>query len=163
MHHEQTPRDAGGLPARHLAPGMAINALPLGTPVLTLDGQLPVEFLTPGDSVITRHAGTARLAALRPFRRRVAAVGIAAGSLGTQKPEQAVTLCAAQEILVRDWRAAALFGASQALVPVARMIDGTFIRPLGLKELILFELVFDTPQIVYADGLELAANALVTA
>lgn len=163
MTHSSTPRDAGGLPVRHLAPDMALNALPLGTSVLTLDGQLPVEYLSPGDRVITRNAGVARLCALRPFRRTVAAVGISAGTLGNQKPEQDAVLCAAQEILVRDWRAAALFGASQALVPVARLIDGTFIRPLGLRDLHLFELVFDKPQIIYADGLELAANALVTA
>ncbi|WP_425071098.1 Hint domain-containing protein [Sagittula sp. S175] len=163
MKNTQAPRDAGGLPVRHLAPDMALNALPLGTTVLTLDGQLPVEYLTPGDRVISRNSGTARLVALRPFRRTVAAVGIAAGTLGNQKPEQDAVLCAAQEILVRDWRASALFGASHALVPVARLIDGNFIRPMGLQDLHLFELVFETPQIIYADGLELAANAMVTA
>lgn len=61
---------------------------------------------------------------------------------------------------MRDWRASALFGASQALVPVARLIDGTFVRALGLQDLKLFELVFEHPQIVYADGLELASGAV---
>ncbi|GAA4224633.1 hypothetical protein GGQ68_001941 [Sagittula marina] len=163
MKNEQASQAAGCLPARHLTPDQALNALPLGTTVLTLDGLLPVEYLSAGDRVITRGSSVARLVALRPFQREVATVGIKASTLGNHKPERDAVLCAAQEILVHDWRASALFGASQALVPVARMIDGTFIKPLGLKQLHLFELVFDVPQIIYADGLELAANAQVTA
>ncbi|MFW2587600.1 Hint domain-containing protein [Sagittula sp. SSi028] len=163
MQYDKPPQPAGGLPARHLAPDQALNALPLGTNILTLDGVLPVEYLTPGDRVITRTSGAAKLVGLRPFRRVTATVGIAAGTLGNQRPEQDAVLCAAQEILVRDWRASALFGASQALVPVARLIDGTFVRALGLQELKLFELVFEHPQIVYADGLELASGAIARA
>ncbi|WP_417209896.1 Hint domain-containing protein [Antarctobacter sp.] len=151
-------RRGSGIPtARHVAHDAPFNALPLGTLVLTLDGALPVEFLGPGDRVITRDSGTARLRALNPVTRPLPAVTIAPGTLGHMRPDHEVTLPAAQEILLRDWRASALFGAQQALVPLCRLVDGTFIRNLGAVELQLCQLIFDEPHILYADGLELAS------
>jgi hypothetical protein len=73
------------------------------------------------------------------------------------RPDQEVLLPASQEILLRDWRAKALFGAAQALVPVSRLVDGSFVCALGEIEMGLHELVFDRPHILYVDGLELAS------
>lgn len=149
-----------GFPARHIAPEDACNALPAGMVVLTLDGALPVEFLNEGDRVITRDCGVARVTALRRYRRQVDAVSIGRGTLGVSRPDRDAVVPARQEILVRDWRAGTLFGASQALVPAARLIDGEFIRSVGAVELDLFELHFDSPHILYADGLELASASV---
>ena len=157
MQSKKAPLASGGLSARHILANGRLNALAVGTTVLTLDGTLPVEFLNPGDRVITRNSGTARLVAMRPHRVRCDAVAIAAGSLGNARPDQDAVLCASQVILVRDWRAKALFGASQALVPVSRLVDGAFVRALGEVELDVIELHFDEPQILYGDGLELAS------
>lgn len=154
--------DRGGLAARHITPETPCNALVAGCIVLTLDGALPVEYLAPGDRVITRDSGTAILRAVHHRRARLPAVAIAPGSLGHMRPGHEVTLPAAQEVLVRDWRAAALFGASRALVPVSRLADGTHIRAIGEVDLSLFELHFDRPHILYADGLELASAVPVT-
>lgn len=151
------------LRARHVVPRETLNAVCAGTLVLTLDGELPVEYLTPGDRIITRTAGTARLHALRHRRLTVDAVSIAHGTLGNARPDRDVILPGCQEILVRDWRASALFGAAQALVPACRLVDGTYIRSLGRETLDLFELHFETPQILYADGLELASAQTVVA
>ncbi|MBT51816.1 MAG: hypothetical protein CMF72_00040 [Mameliella sp.] len=159
MAPNKVQRGSGIPTARHVAQDTPFNALTFGALVLTLDGALPVEYLTPGDRVITRDSGTARLQALHTHRRRLAAVTIAPGTLGHMRPDHEVTLPAVQEILLRDWRASALFGARQALVPLSRLIDGTFIRDAGKVDLQLYELVFDTPHIVYADGLELASSA----
>jgi hypothetical protein len=159
MEPKTVRRDGGGLPARHIVCDQALNALLAGTSVLTLDGALPVEFLNPGDRVITRDSGVAVLRAVRRRARALEAVRIRAGSLGNARPDRDITLAAAQEILVRDWRAATLFGASQALVPVARLVDGAFIRALGVIAVETVELVFDAPHILYADGLELASAA----
>lgn len=158
-----TNRPNAQLRARHVVSREPLNAVCAGTLVLTLDGELPVEHLTPGDRIITRTSGTARLFRLRHRRLMVEAVSIAHGTLGNARPDRDVVLPARQEILVRDWRASALFGASQALVPACRLIDGTYIRSLGRQKLDLFELHFETPQILYADGLELAAVQCVTA
>ncbi|WP_234988821.1 Hint domain-containing protein [Tropicibacter naphthalenivorans] len=128
-----------------------------GTVVLTLDGALPVEFINEGDRVITRDSGMAVVKQVRRIRRKLPAVGIKAGSLGNTRPDRDAVFPATQELLVRDWRAETLFGASQALVPVARLVDGEFVRDLGEVEMETVELVFDAPHILYADGLEVAS------
>jgi hypothetical protein len=146
------------LTARHLEAPTRFNALMVGTEVLTLDGALPVEFLNPGDRIITRNSGVARLMAVRAHLITVEAVSVSADNLGHDRPEQDMILPATQEVLVRDWRAAALFGASTALVPVSKLVDEEFVCDLGEMELRLVELIFDTPQIIYADGLEVAGG-----
>jgi hypothetical protein len=148
--------------ARLVAADQACNALPIGTIVQTLDGLLPVEFLEVGDRVITRNQGFARLRELRVSVQTVPAIRVQAGTLGNMRPDCTVDLPANHQVLVRDWRAKALFGANQALVPVQRLVDGEFIKPLGPTEMHLIELVFDSPQIVYADGLEVAAGTSAT-
>mgnify|MGYP006301739201 CR=1 FL=1 len=147
-------------PARHVDPHAAQNALIAGTVVLTLDGALPAEFIHEGDRVITRDSGMALVRLVRRRRAAIRAIGIRAGSLGNARPDRDVTLPGAQEILIRDWRADALFGASQALVPAARLIDGEFVRDLGEQIVDVVELVFDAPHILYADGLEVASAAV---
>jgi hypothetical protein len=150
-------RGAGGFPARHISSSPTCNALSPGTVVLTLDGALPVEYLVPGDRVITRDSGCAVLKTHVFRRARLPGVLIQGGALGHMRPDQEVLLPASQEILLRDWRAKALFGAAQALVPVSRLVDGSFVCALGEIEMGLHELVFDRPHILYVDGLELAS------
>ena len=138
------------------------NALTAGTVVLTLDGALPVEFLSPGDRVITRDSGFAKLVDIKVTKRKVPAVGIRAGSLGNSRPDRDAVFPASQNILIRDWRAKAIFGRAQALVPASRLVDGEFVSNLGDVEMTLCELIFDTPHIVYADGIEVASSELAT-
>ncbi len=157
MEPKTVGRENGSRPARHVEPQTACNALAAGTVVLTLEGALPVEYLNPGDRVITRDSGMAVVTQIRRTRRVIPAVAIRAGSLGNTRPDRDAVFPARQEILIRDWRAGALFGASQALVPAARLVDGEFVRDLGPAEMDLVELVFDAPHIVYADGLEVAS------
>ncbi|WP_375690987.1 Hint domain-containing protein [Pseudooceanicola sp. LIPI14-2-Ac024] len=132
-----------------------------GSPVLTLDGELPVEFLTPGDRVITRTGGMAVLREVRVRHLRSRAVQVAAGSIGHDRPEADLVLPAEQKVLVRDWRARAIFGQPEALVEVARLADGQFVRGIGELEMTLFELVFDRPHVIYVGGMELAAGTQV--
>ncbi|MBV2361374.1 Hint domain-containing protein [Thalassococcus sp. CAU 1522] len=159
MEPKTVRRETGQRSARHIDSDTALNALVAGTVVLTLDGALPVEYLNPGDRVITRDSGMAVLRAVRRMRLRVPAVSIGADTLGNARPDADVVLPANQEVLVRDWRAQALFGAERALVPAARLVDGEYIRHLGPVDLDLVALVFDAPHILYADGLEVAAAA----
>lgn len=154
-----TASPTSGQDAQHRARPAGIVA---GTKVLTLDGELPVEFLSPGDRVITRDSGMAVLRDIRVRRTRCAAVSIAAGTLGHTRPDEDMILPADQKILVRDWRAEALFGAKQALVPAARLADGQYVRELGAVEMVLHELVFDSAHVIYAGGMELDAPAVVT-
>ncbi|MCR8549060.1 Hint domain-containing protein [Salipiger sp. P9] len=162
MEPKTVRRDDGTLPARHVESSDSLNALVAGTVVLTLDGALPVEYLSPGDRVITRDSGTAVLRGIRRRKAQAKLVAIRAGTLGSARPDSDAIVPAGQEILVRDWRAKALFGASRALVPAERLADGEFIRVIGTREVELLELQFDAPHILYADGLELASAAPAT-
>ncbi|WP_235905811.1 Hint domain-containing protein [Pseudooceanicola pacificus] len=143
--------------------GAKIQGIAAGTKVLTLDGELPVEFLNAGDRVITRDSGMAVLRDIRVRTVKVAAVAIAASSLGHDRPEADMVLPAGQQVLVRDWRAQALFGQQQAMVPVSRLADGQFVRHIGEVEMRVFELRFDRDHVIYAGGMELAAPAPASA
>ena len=158
MEPKTVRRASGGTaPLRHDSIQDMPNALAAGTIVLTLDGALPAEYLSPGDRIITRDAGMAVLDDVIIRTGPVEAVSIRAGTLGHTRPDQDALMQARQEVLIRDWRAQALFGRDRALVPISRLVDGEFIRAEGPQEMTLVALVFDAPHIIYADGLELAA------
>ena len=139
------------------AQGTAISAaVPIGTEILTMDGVLPVEFLSLGDQIITRSSGAMRLRAL--VRHKVPTdmrmVRIAAEALGG-KPDRETLLPPRQRVLIRDWRAQALWGADQARVAIARLIDDSYITWTDERPTALFEMQFDQAEIIYANGLEL--------
>ncbi len=145
-------------------PGMAFVAgteaprgIATGTVVATLEGFLPVDFLQPGDRVVTR-SGMRVLREVRVHRYSGPAVRIAATALGHDRPEQDLTLPAATQILIRDWRAGAILGQDQAAMPALRLVDGEFITLTRVRSLRLFELRFDRPEVVYAEGVELICD-----
>ena len=140
-----------------------LQAILAGTTVLTLDGELPVEFLQPGDRILTR-AGARRLKqVVASVVHNARVVCIAHGTLGVDRPVEDVSVSAAQQILVRDWRAKALTGTATAMIPAARLADGEYIRALTLAEARFFSLSFEDDAVIYAGGLELACPALITA
>lgn len=140
-----------------------VTGVAMGTRVLTLQGALAVEYLEPGDRVITR-AGARTLRAVESLVLRDAAVvTVAAGALGHDRPEAPLCLPAGQPVMLRDWRAQALYGCREAAVPAARLVDGEFLRAESRAELRLFRLVFDAPEVIYADGVELTCAAAAEA
>ena len=129
-----------------------------GTIILTLDGEQCAEAIRPGARVITRDSGMARVEEVSRLTRLVPLVSIAAGSLGDTRPDQDLILPASQAVLIRDWRSQAMFGRAQALVEARALIDGEFIRDLGRREVVLHQLHFDRPHVIYAGGLELGTG-----
>ena len=103
------------------------------------------------------------LTAIETQKVKAPAVRIDAGALGHSRPPHTVMLPAAQTILVRDWRAKALRGASQAVMPVGCLIDDEHITTLGERQMVLVKLGFDAPYVIYGDGLELSVPAMVAA
>ncbi|GGE23229.1 hypothetical protein GCM10011360_09690 [Primorskyibacter flagellatus] len=136
----------------------AVTGFAAGTKVMTLDGEMPVEFLSEGDRVITRDSGMAVLKAVRSRKIACSVVHIAGGSLGHNRPDSDIALPSGQEVLIRDWRAEALFGKKTALVTADRLVDGEYVRDMGKGVMTVYELVFDTDHIIYAGGLEMAAK-----
>lgn len=127
-----------------------------GTKILTLEGEMPVEFVSIGDKVITRDSGIARVEHIQRTTRMVHTIAVAAGSLGHTRPECDAILAGDQMCLIRDWRAKAIFSADRALVAARTLIDGEFIRDLGMQEQTLIQIFCDGPHILYADGLEIS-------
>ena len=135
-----------------------------GTRVLTAEGVLPVELLGPGDRVITR-AGMRRLLAVEWLvQARAPVVRIAPRSLGAGRPGVVVVVGPAQPLLIRDWRAQALWGQAEAVVPARRLVDGSLIRDAVLPVAHFLTLHFAADEVVYAEGVEIAcASQRVTA
>ncbi|WP_163849658.1 Hint domain-containing protein [Pseudooceanicola aestuarii] len=152
-------RGLANVPAKPATPA---SGLTVGTHVLTLDGELPVQFLSAGDRVVTRDSGMALVRGLRRRKITCDTVQITAGSLGHKRPEGDTLLPAGQKVLVRDWRAQALFGKKSALVPVSRLVDGEFVKLMGQQVLDVYEIIFDRDHVLYASGLELAAETPAT-
>ena len=138
------PAAAGGLPATACA--------------LTAAGARSLADLLPGDRVITRDGGIRTLRGLLPCPCGTQPmVRIPAGALGTGRPARDLHLPSGQRLLLRGWRAQALYGAAQALVPAARLVEGRVIAwaPPGRAPDLLMP-CFEAPHILYIEGLELA-------
>ncbi len=134
--------------------GIAIGAL-----VMTLDGVLPVEFLAPGDKIVTRSGARAlRRVSAREMTGEV--ISVCAGALGHDRPEQDLLLMPGTMVHLRDWRAQALFGRAQALVPAERLVDGEFVTRAQAARKVMFTLEFDLAEVIYVDGVELGVDAL---
>lgn len=130
--------------------------LALGTPVLTLDGDLPVEFILPGDRVVTRN-GMRRVVQVEVTRvENARVVAISRNSMGVGRPAEEMLVTPSQPILIHDWRAKALYGQDEAFIPAARLCDGEFIRADIMPEMRFVTLRFEGPEVIYAGGMELA-------
>lgn len=142
--------------------GMQPSGLMAGTLVRTLDGILPVEFLEPGDRIITR-SGMRRLGSVSVSKRRkLRVVRISASSLGHDRPEHDLLLAPGQPVVIRDWRATAIYGTPIAAIPAERLVDGDFIREEILPEARLFTLRFAEDEVIWAEGLEIGCPAMET-
>ena len=94
-----------------------------GTILLTTDGEMPVEHLSVGDKLITRDAGLSKVEHIQRSTREVHTIALAAGSLGHTRPERDALLAGDQMVLIRDWRARALFNSERALAAACDQAD----------------------------------------
>lgn len=134
------------------------TGIAMGTIVLTLDGEIPVEHLNAGDRVITRDTGIAALRAVHMREVTFTPYKISADRLGEGRPIADTFVTADQNILVRGLLANALFDTDSAMVPVSKLADGEYIVKCEEQTLRIYELEFDTPHVIYANGLELAST-----
>ena len=92
----------GVCPPRQAPSGLA-GGIAMGAGIATPDGVLPVEYLAPGDRIVTRSG-------LRVLRRVVAGeyvgrlVRVVPGALGHDRPGRALVLGPVARLLMRDWR-----------------------------------------------------------
>jgi hypothetical protein len=137
--------------------------LALGTSVMTLQGEMPVEHVLPDDRLVTR-SGAMPVLAVSSRSSDTNLLRISARALGHDRPAEDVFVDEDQQILIRDWRARALFGQPEASVPAARLIDGTHIRREPGASIRMIRITLPRAAVLYAGGLELvAARVRVTA
>ncbi len=135
----------------------SLSGLFASSMIMTAKGERLVETLSAGDRIITRDRGMAVLEDIREREIETKLVRISARSLGHNRPEDDTILPAGQRVLIRDWRAQAVFGSRHALVPAERLVDGEFITMQPTARVTVFDLLFDDPHILYVDGLEVAS------
>jgi hypothetical protein len=139
------------------------QGLVIGTRVLTMEGELPVEFLSVGDRVVTRNGARRLVEITRTWAQNLDVICISEGVLGKDRPEADLFVAPSQAILIRDWRAMALAGKASALIAAARLVDGEYIRHEVIAEARLFTLHFEAPEVIYAGSLELSCPAALPA
>lgn len=127
----------------------------VGTTVLTLQGETPVEHLNVGDRIITRDSGMAILRDIRKTRAKMQTIRIKAGSLGHTRPDRDMIVAPGARIHIRDWRAEAIYGAPTATVEAHKLVDGEYLATQNAREIDTYELIFDRQHIIYADGIEM--------
>lgn len=127
-----------------------------GSEIATADGLIPVEFLEPGDRIVTRAHGFVALQAVGSAQVRTGMVYVAPGALGENRPAAGLQLPAGQTVLLRGWRSMSLFRTPQSVVPVGCTVDGGAVIDLGAREVRMFRLQFPRPEVIYVNGLEIA-------
>ncbi|MCT4684247.1 MAG: Hint domain-containing protein [Roseicyclus sp.] len=149
---------AAALRVEDVARAEGTHALAPCSLVLTLDGALPAEHLYPGDRIITRHGARTLMSADRVFLPAGTPIVMVTRNAFGGRPDRDMWLPAAQRILIRDWRAKALYGQAQACVPAGQLADGDYVRLSTLEQdESCVALRFGRPEVLYADGLELAS------
>ncbi|MFN0115959.1 MAG: Hint domain-containing protein [Paracoccaceae bacterium] len=146
-------------PGRESAGASEAAGIAAGTRVMTLDGEIPVEFLSPGDRIVTRD-GMRRLVSVSAGVYSGRAMRLAEGALGHDRPQTGITLPAGTSVHLRNWRAKAMSGQPVADAPVSRLFDGQYVTEVTVRALRVYRLEFETPQVIYAEGLELACDAV---
>ena len=156
----RNPHASVDVPPMHIGLGQRTDShaaigIAAGSIVLSAEGAIPVEFLCPGDRIITRNAGMVRLAAIESRAVRGRFVQIQQGTLADIRPDTDTILAADQQLLLRGKLAQRLTGQPAAFCRAGDLPAGPGIIALKDTTLTLVQLIFHSPQIVYADGLEL--------
>lgn len=156
------PKTVGRVMSGQSSPTHAQNlchGIPVGVPVLTADGALPVEFLTPGDRVVTRNGGLVALDDVQSDTISTRGIKFAAGCFGRASPESPVVLPNDQPVLLRDHHAQARTGQNQMMTLAGLLVDDAEITDIGPRRMTVFRLVFERPRVIYVAGLELGTAA----
>ncbi len=133
-----------------------------GTLIETKEGPIPVEHLSPGDRVkvgngifvqlrlnLHRHISPAELAR----NTRLVPVRIAAGALGAGLPSRDLWVSRQHRMLVNSPIAQRMFATREALIAAIRLVGLPGITiDTARRGLTYHHLVFDSHQIVYAEG-----------
>lgn len=139
-----------------------ITGIAEGALIRTPGGLRRVETLAAGDPVSTRDGaerplrwvGRQRISGARMLALpQVRPVCIRAGALGAGLPARDLRLAPDHRLLLRGPQAEALFGTPEVLIAARDLIDDQGVGVArGLRETCYVHLLFDGPQLIWADG-----------
>jgi hypothetical protein len=131
-----------------------------GTQILTPTGEKLIEELVVGDLVLTKNSGTQKIvwAGVRKLNGSTASkrfpVRISADAFGQGLPSRDLLVSPQHRILISDWRAELLFGASEVLVPAKHLVNDSTIRiETDLGEFSYHHILFEKHETVFSEGL----------
>jgi hypothetical protein len=131
-----------------------------GTLILTPQGAAFIEDLIPGDLVLTRDHGPQPLRALHRTLSPSRAVTVAPEAIGPGLPWRHLRLAPSQRVAISGWKAELLFAVDETLVPIGDLVsDGTVLARTAIGTTVTWQPVFDTTQIIYAEGMEIEVPA----
>lgn len=144
-------------PVAHASRRSRPTGLVPGTLVRTEEGEMPVEFLMPGDRILTA-TGSAVLRGLSLLEARdVELVEIAPKAPFGAGRKRALRVPAHQQLLVSDWRASVLYGRAQMLTRAEALVDDHAVIRITRKSQRLIRLHFDRPEVIWADGIAVSS------
>lgn len=124
-----------------------------GTSILTPNGEVPAESLSPGDMVTTLDRGAQRLIWVGHSHvtgnGRHAPIRFAPGAISNAVP---LEVSPQHRMLIRGWRAELLFGEPEVLVAACHLVDGDRISRAPRDIVTYTHLMFDQHEIVHAAG-----------
>lgn len=125
--------------------------MPPSAQVHTQAGSLPADQLLPGDNVIARGRGYARVNDVRRVRQTVSAVWVREGFLPGCAPEGGLMLPAEQPVLLVQ-------GGFKNPVPARDLVTYGIADPVGDRSLTLIRLRLEQPDTICAGGLHLVTR-----
>lgn len=137
----------------HTGLGAQVVCFAAGTLIETENGPVEVQFLRPGDRVVTRDAGLQELT--WTGARRVDAVGelapvvITKGTLGNDRD---LVVSPQHRMVIEGWQAQLWFGETEVFVKAKDLVndDTVYIRKGGTVS--YHHILFDAHQVVFAEG-----------
>ncbi|MCB1404976.1 MAG: Hint domain-containing protein [Rhodobacteraceae bacterium] len=136
------------------------TGLVAGTLIRTTEGEFPVEYLLAGDLIETVNNGAVELRGTSLVEARDVDVVSFTDDRSSRAPDGArrrLVVPVNQQILVHDWRAQILHGQDAMLTPASSLVDEVQVTRQRRARLRLIRLHFDTPQVIWADGVEVAS------
>ncbi|MEZ5754841.1 MAG: Hint domain-containing protein [Paracoccaceae bacterium] len=124
-----------------------------GTRILTAEGEMAIEDLASGDLVLTMDHGYQPIrwigSSIVEGKGRFAPIVIEAGTLGNARK---LAVSPQHRMLLAGWQAELLFDEPEVLVAAKLLVNDQTIRTEEQAEVEYFHMLFDTHEIVYAEG-----------
>jgi Ca2+-binding RTX toxin-like protein len=124
-----------------------------GTSILTVAGEKPIEELVAGDLIMTLDHGYQPIrwigSSIVEGKGRFAPIVIEAGTLGNARR---LAVSPQHRMLLSGWQAELYFDEPEVLVAAKLLVNDMTIRAQEQAEVEYFHMLFDTHEIVYAEG-----------